>query len=153
MKRTLKYSQLTATQIRLLQEADFVRTNAYNPYSNFSVGAALLTTRDQKIFSGCNVEDVTHSALHAEINAIGNAVANGYLEFDMIAVIGNPKDDVMEDILTPCGICRQKLIEFASRSGVDTLVIMSNSTKTKIWAWNISDLLPLAFNFKALGKK
>lgn len=148
MKRGIKYDDLTPTQKGLLQEANHAKGNAYNPYSHFRVGAAVLTTRDSKMFSGCNVENAAYTGTHAEAVAIGKAISEGYREFSLIAVIGNPDGSYMEDIISPCGDCRQRIIEFANECGVDTEVIMSNTAMTKIEIWKISELLPRSFKLK-----
>lgn len=81
---------------------------AYAPYSNFHVGAALLTD-DDKIFTGCNVENRSFGATNcAERTAVFKAVSEGYTKFKAIA-IATP--DAKYPV-SPCGICRQVLTEF-----------------------------------------
>jgi cytidine deaminase len=93
---------------RLVQAAHEARARAYAPYSNYRVGAALLT-RSGGIHAGCNVENATYGAtLCAERSAISAMVAAGDRDpIACVVVSAGPKP------ATPCGICRQVLIEFA----------------------------------------
>jgi cytidine deaminase len=91
----------------LLEAARNARQNAYAPYSQFSVGAAL-DTGDGQVFLGSNVENASYGlTMCAERVAIGTAVAAGYRDFVAIAVAG--PDGV---VTSPCGACRQVLAEF-----------------------------------------
>jgi len=84
---------------------------AYVPYSDYAVGAAL-STDGGSVYTGCNVENANYSnSLHAEEVAIGRAVADGHRSFDAIAVASGAQDGV-----TPCGMCRQTLAEFCGES-------------------------------------
>ncbi len=90
----------------LIQQAIDVSQNAYNPYSQYAVGAAL-ETPSGKIYTGCNVENASYPAtICAERTALVKAVSDGEREFTRIVV-------VTPDHGTPCGVCRQMLSEFA----------------------------------------
>ena len=92
----------------LIAAAKAAREHAYAPYSAFSVGAALLCD-DGTVVSGCNVENGSYSlTICAERNAVAAAVAGGRRKYVAIAVAG-PEDGVA----SPCGACRQVLVEFA----------------------------------------
>ena len=92
---------------KLVSAAIVARKNAYAPYSNFQVGAALLTA-DQTIFTGCNVENASYGlAICAERTAICKAVSEGQQEFQAIAIATVP-------LATPCGACRQFIVEFGT---------------------------------------
>ncbi len=96
-----------ATWDKLLQAANDAATKAYAPYSDFHVGAALLTPSGE-IFAGCNVENATFGAtVCAERNAIAASVLAGQREFIGLAVLC-PADRPV----APCGVCRQVLAEF-----------------------------------------
>ncbi len=91
----------------LLSAARDVRERAYAPYSNFAVGAAL-DTGEGHVFLGCNVENASYGlTICAERCAVGAAVAAGYRDFEAIAIAG-PDGAVT----SPCGACRQVLVEF-----------------------------------------
>lgn len=93
---------------RLLRRAGETLDAAYVPYSDYRVGAALLTD-DGTVHTGCNVENANFSnSLHAEEVAVGDAVAAGHRSFQAIAVVSGARDGVR-----PCGMCRQTLNEFA----------------------------------------
>ena len=83
--------------------------DSYAPYSNYRVGAVLLTA-DGTSFSGCNVENANYSnSVHAEELALAKAVEAGHRQFVAVAVSSDRRDGV-----TPCGMCRQSLSEFCA---------------------------------------
>ncbi|HEX9121865.1 MAG TPA: cytidine deaminase [Actinomycetota bacterium] len=118
----------------LVEAAKAARANAYAPYSNFSVGAAVLA--GGRIFAGVNVENASYpQGICAERAAVFAAVAAGHRQIDAVAVAaGN------DDITPPCGGCRQVLNEF----GPDMLVV-SESAGGHRKRWRLSVLLPDAF--------
>lgn len=121
----------------LVQEAARVRENAYVPYSNFKVGAAL-RAGSGAIYSGCNVENVAYpQGTCAEAGAIAAMVAGGDTEIKEVAVIADSPEPV-----TPCGGCRQKLAEFAS---ADVKITMA-TTGGKQVTLTMAEILPGAFN-------
>lgn len=94
---------------QLLERAGLAREKAYAPYSDFKVGAALLT-KDGRVFDGCNVENASFGLCNcAERTAFFSAIAAGYTrdQFAALAVIGDSK----EGPIAPCGACRQVIIE------------------------------------------
>ena len=95
----------------LIKEAKIARERAYAPYSNFKVGAALVT-KSGKIYHGCNIENAAYTPSNCgERTAFFRAVYDGEREFDRIAVVGAP-DGQEADILTaPCGVCRQVMMD------------------------------------------
>jgi len=116
----------------LLDAAWKARDHAYAPYSKFAVGAALIAD-DGQIFTGCNVENLSFGlTICAERVAIGAAVAAGVRSFSGIAVVADTQVPV-----SPCGACRQVLVEFAV-----PLVMMANRRENLLW--KSSDLLPRA---------
>ena len=91
----------------LLSAARDVREHAYAPYSKFTVGAALDTGEGQ-VFLGCNVENASYGlTICAERSAVSAAVAAGYRNFETIAIAGPDAS-----VTSPCGACRQVLVEF-----------------------------------------
>jgi len=147
----IEYENLSEDYQRLLNEAEKVMDRAYNPYSGFSVGAALLT-KNGKIITGANVENAAYgSSICAERAAILRANAEGYREFCAIAVIAKGKDSDTTGITAPCGECRQVLNEFSQVSECDFDVILSTTKKDKIAIFKLSQLLSLPFGPKDLG--
>ena len=113
-----------------------VRQNAYAPYSNFKVGAAVRSSGGQ-IYAGCNVENVTYpEGTCAEAGAIAAMVAAGDQELSEVYVIADSPTPV-----PPCGGCRQKLAEFG---GGDVPVTLA-TTDGKEQKTTIAQLLPGAF--------
>ncbi|HUF82219.1 MAG TPA: cytidine deaminase [Burkholderiales bacterium] len=115
-----------------------VQTRAYVPYSNYRVGAALLTAGGE-IVAGCNVENATFGATCcAERTAVFAAVAAGHQEFRAVAVVTNGTAPG-----TPCGICRQVLAEFGS--DMEVLCFTPEGVEAR---YLLSELLPHAFRLK-----
>ena len=122
-------------QQQLLDQARRARERAYAPYSNFKVGAAVLTAAGE-IFSGCNIENASLGAtICAERVAILTAVAAVCRDLTALAVVADTPEPVV-----PCGLCRQVLAEFSP----DCRVIMAN-TAGRVRLANLKELLPLAF--------
>lgn len=97
----------------LIDKAHEAMKNAYSPYSDFKVGAAILT-KDGRIFTGCNVENASYGAtICAERCAATKAVSEGAIEFVAIAIVSSSNK-----FTYPCGICRQFLAEFFTKDGV-----------------------------------
>lgn len=126
---------------KLLQEAQAVRERAYVPHSGFKVGAALLT-KSGRIITGCNFENASLGAtICAERAAVGSALSSGEREWVALAVIADYPEPV-----TPCGICRQVLAEFAP----DMPVIMANLQGERT-TMTVRELLPGIFELPAAG--
>ncbi len=126
---------------QLIHKAQEARECAYAPYSNYRVGAALLTTSG-KIFTGCNVESAAYpTSMCAERVAVFKAVSEGEREFSAIAVVTSNGG-------TPCGACRQVLAEF----GLDTRVLVADTSGKLKQEATLAELLPGAFTPKDLGK-
>jgi cytidine deaminase len=124
---------------------------AYNPYSNFFVGAALRAGNGE-IVTGSNFENASYSAtICAERSAIVRAAAMGHTVFGRIAVIGRGAKAPTTEVISPCGVCRQMLFESAQISRMNIEVIMSSSEMKKIVIGTISELLPLGFGPANLG--
>jgi len=125
---------------KLVQEAKKARGNAYAPYSKFKVGAALLSKKD-KVYTGANVENSSYGlSMCAERVALFGAVSSGEKEFSKLAIVANTKKPI-----TPCGACRQILLEFC-----DDLEIISATIKGKMKRYTLKELYP--FPFKASWK-
>ncbi len=122
-------------QKELIEIAIRARENASAPYSNFKVGAAL-ETADGKVFTGCNIENASYGlTVCAERVAIWKAVSEGEKDFTQIVVVADT-----DELVTPCGACRQIIWEFCGDSPV-TLVNLKNQNETL----SMRELMPRAF--------
>ena len=124
----------------LVQAARKALENAYSPYSDYKVGAALLTEQG-KMFTGCNVENGSYGASNcAERTAVFKAVSEGERRFTAIAIAS-------EDTETPpfpCGICRQVISEFCPP---ETPVLIYDGSGS-VYNAELGELIPYAFDFK-----
>ena len=124
----------------LIESARQVREKAYAPFSNFRVGAAVLT-KDGKIYTGCNIESASYGlTVCAERVAIWKAVSEGESEFTNVAVVADT-----EELTPPCGVCRQIIWEFCG----DVPVTFAN-LKGNVETVQMKELLPRAFDTKFL---
>lgn len=122
----------------LFEAAKAARDNAYAPYSNFKVGAAIRATSGQ-VFSGCNVENAAYpEGTCAEAGAIAAMVLAGETRIGEVMVIGDAA------LCTPCGGCRQKLKEF---SGPDVTVHIAGLGGVK-QSFTVAELLPAGFELE-----
>ena len=125
----------------LIAQAKDARRWAHAPYSNFSVGAALLSS-DGRVFTGCNVENSTYGlSMCAERVAIFKAISEGAHEISSVALVTDH-----EHIAPPCGCCRQMIWEFASDKTEVILANLAGDVRT----YRIRDLLPEAFDARYL---
>jgi cytidine deaminase len=124
----------------LAKAAEQTKVKAHAPFSNFRVGAALLT-KDNQIYTGCNIENSSYGlTICAERVAIFKAISEGASRFKAIAIVS---DDL--GFTSPCGACRQVLSDLAGN--ID--FVMMNS-KGKIKVIKLAALLPFAFSGKVI---
>jgi len=124
---------------KLIESAQAARGQAYAPYSQYAVGAALLTENDQ-VFTGCNVENAVYPATCcAERVAVFKAVSEGHRRFRAIVV-------ATENGGSPCGICRQVLREFAPN-----MVVLIVDAEGVVRQTSAIELLPDSFGPEDLG--
>ncbi len=129
------------TDNQLIASAATARERAYAPYSQFKVGAAL-KAKSGRVYTGCNVENAAYGpSMCAERTAVFKAVSEGEREFEAIAV-------VTENGASPCGSCRQVMMEFAP----DMLVIIAD-TQGRARSTTVRDLLPDGFTPEHLPRR
>ena len=122
----------------LIEKARAARELSYSPYSEFKVGAALLT-KDGQVFLGANIENSSYPlCICAERNALYNAMMHGYKKGDFISLALSADTDKP---CSPCGACRQVISELFPS---DAPIYLSN-LKGEIQETNIEELLPFAF--------
>lgn len=122
------------TYKELVEKAYEAMSFSYSPYSNFKVGAALLTASDE-VYTGCNVENASFGATNcAERTAIFKAISEGVKDFKAIAIVSSSRD-----LTYPCGICRQVIVEFSK----DIDIILAKDYDYEVF--KIEELLPKSF--------
>ena len=130
---------------RLIEAARTVRGCAWARYSRFKVGAAILTYRGQEIFSGVNVEGVDYDVTHAEESAFSAYVASGTIVAPvMIVAVGGHELDAGK-VISPCGKCRQKIIEWVLRRDQSDIDVIVADRDGQLKLCSIRELLPLSF--------
>lgn len=135
------------TDKELVLKAVEAMRNSYSPYSNFKVGAALLTESD-KVYTGCNIENVAFGpSICAERVAFFKAISENEKNFLKIAVVGG-KDGIISSSTPPCGVCRQVMREFCN-DDFEILIVRENENYDKVL---LKDLLPNSFKPEILSK-
>ena len=135
---------------QLIENAIEARKMAYTPYSNYKVGAALLSS-DGKIIKGCNIENAAYGPTNcAERTAFFKAVSEGVKEFSAIAIVGGLENetDLFSGYAFPCGVCRQVMREFCDSEF--EIVVARSTDDYKVYT--LGELLPESFgpdNLKA----
>ena len=126
----------------LFDKAIRVMGHAYTPYSKFKVGASILAA-DNQYYVGCNVENAAYpQGQCAEAGAIASMVAGGSLLISQVLVLADSNQ-----LITPCGGCRQKLSEFSNNK---TIIFLANLSGVKK-ELRLMDLLPGAFDTSFLS--
>ena len=132
----------------LITAADEARSRSYAPYSNYAVGAALLTG-DGRIITGCNMENAAFGpGICAERCAVYKAVSEGCRDFTAIAVAGSPVGEPISQFASPCGVCRQVMREFTDPA--DFIVIVAGPDG-RYKVNTLEELLPDSFGPDNLG--
>lgn len=120
---------------------------AYTPYSNFKVGATLLT-KDGKIYTGCNIENAAYGPSNcAERTAFFKAVSEGEREFAAICIVGG-MNGILTDYTAPCGVCRQVMMEFCNAEKFQ-IILAVDTEHYKVFY--LKDLFPMGFGPENLG--
>lgn len=128
----------------LISKALEAREKAYAPYSNYLVGAALITGSG-KFYTGCNIENASYGATNcAERTTVFKAVSDGEKLITAIAIVGGPRGekDNLSSYAFPCGVCRQVLREF---SDPDKLMVYVARSQEDYKEYTLSELLPDSF--------
>ena len=130
----------------LIDLAIEARKAAYTPYSNFKVGAALLS-KEGEVYKGCNIENAAYNPTNcAERTAFFKAVSEGVTEFETIAIVGGYDQEELK-FCPPCGVCRQVMMEFCKSDKFRVLLL---DEKGEIKSYLLKELLPFGFGPKNL---
>lgn len=127
--------------VTLIEKALKAREFSYSPYSNYMVGAAVLTA-DGEIYTGCNIENAAYGPTNCgERTAIFKAVSEGKREFRAIAIVGGKRGGA-GDYAAPCGVCRQVMMEFCKPEEMQ-VIVAKNKEEYKLFT--LAQLLPEGF--------
>ena len=121
---------------------------SYTPYSGFKVGAALLA-KNGSVYTGCNIENAAYTPTNcAERTAFFKAVSEGVKEFDAICIVGG-KDGVLTEYASPCGVCRQVMMEFCEPEQFKIILAIS---REEYRIYTLKELLPEGFGPARLAR-
>jgi len=142
-----QFSELSELDLSLIQQAKTALNDSYSPYSNFKVAAVLLLENGATV-SGTNQENAAYPAgICAEGTALGVASSlHAGVPIKKIAITVKSGHQLVKTPVAPCGICRQKLLEYEQRFGQDIEVILTGQTELTYRLKSIKDLLPLYFS-------
>ena len=145
----VKCEELNADMIRrVIDRAIEGMSYAYTPYSGFRVGAALLT-ESGKIYTGCNIENAAYTPTNcAERTAFFKAVSEGERHFAAICIVGG-KDGKLADYTSPCGVCRQVMMEFCEPEQFKIILAIS---REEYRIYTLKELLPEGFGPARLAR-
>lgn len=128
------------SDLELISKAIEAKQNAYVPYSNFKVGAALLG-KSGKVYTGCNVECSSYGiSLCAERTALVKAISEGEREFEAIAIVGGKNEELI--YTPPCGACRQFLFDFGN---FKVILGYKENEEINFKTYTLKELLPEGF--------
>lgn len=128
------------THDALIQKAEEARARSYAPYSDFSVGAALLCA-DGSIYTGANIENASFTpTVCAERVAFFSAIHDGHRDFVAIAIVGGKRGLATDKSCPPCGVCRQVMSEFCKG---DFQIILAGEKEPLVLT--LDELMPLRF--------
>lgn len=134
----------------LIKEALKARSFAYTPYSGFQVGAALLC-KDGTVYLGCNIENIAFSPTNcAERTAFFKAVSEGKREFEAIAIVGGPAGSEPDSTCSPCGVCRQVMLEFCDP---ESFRVIMGKADLSYEERTLAELTPMGFSGEGVSKK
>lgn len=141
----MAYDDLDPSDRDLVAAARAACDTAYAPYSGVRVGAALLTGGGV-VITGSNVENAAYgSTICAERMAVGRANAEGARDFQAVAVAATGDALPADQVITPCGSCRQVLHEMAEVTGTRTRILMTTPGTDRVTIASLEELLPLPF--------
>lgn len=139
--KKIKFQELSSDYQQLIKAAEEAQAQSYSPYSQIKVGAAILT-QNKEIIKGANMENASFPlSICAEAAVLAQANNQGISNLQALALTSS-----LQKMISPCGACRQILVEFWQRTGFDFEIIMSDHKKEEVVIARVSELLPLAFS-------
>lgn len=147
------HNELTEEQKKVVEAAKNATLRSYTPYSHYNVGAAALLTNGE-IVAGSNQENAAYpSGICAERTTLFYAGSQYPNEgVTKLAIIARSNGEITTDVCTPCGACRQVILETEYRAGKPIELLLCGRDKVYVME-GIRQLLPLAFDFDSLNKQ
>jgi cytidine deaminase len=147
LKMYANTSELPDDELQLLTQARLALENAYAPYSQFKVGAAILLANG-KVLTGSNQENASFPACICAEGTAFSAASSVYPNVAIIkmAVTVKSARRVIDTPVAPCGICRQRILEYENRFGQPIIIIMAGEKGQVYSVATVKDLLPLNFS-------
>ena len=152
MHEIRKLTDLASEDSNLIHVARAACNHAYAPYSNFRVGASAQLAGGA-VRSGSNLENASYGlSICAEVSLLATINSMGETDLiEKIAIACAPLHSTGDNFITPCGRCRQLLIELVSRIGHDIPIFMSSLDGSSVLAISCHELLPFSFSEQILG--
>ena len=143
--------ELPEAVVQLMKSAGEARDKSYSPYSNFSVGAAILLENDE-VITGSNQENASYpSGLCAERTAIFYAGAQfPGVKIVRMAIVAGSREKLSDQPIPPCGACRQSIAEYEIRQESPIEIFFMAETGKVIRSHSLVNILPLVFDKSAL---
>jgi len=143
--------ELSAWQKNLVEKSVEAQSSSYSPYSHFKVGAAILLDNDSVVL-GSNQENAAYpSGLCAERVAIFSCGAiHPNKKIKAIAISASTDKFDLNELLAPCGACRQSMLEYEHKQGEEIIVLLKGVDSLVVEFSSVRDLLPIPFNCDAL---
>lgn len=147
--RSLSNTGLDEETTKLLQEAEKACERAYAPYSKFKVGAAVML-KDGTIVCGSNVENASYSLTNCAERVVCQFVKTNYpnQEMKIIAIVGSGNVDISGGMFSPCGACRQVILELELEQKSPVKVLLKQPNNEVLEFSSVQELLPLGFGIK-----
>jgi len=142
--KIIPFKKLSKDDQNLINEAEKIIQNAYDPYSQFYVSCTILTTKGN-IYKGVNINTCAYGGICAERAALSSMVSCGEYGIKKIVIISKSDHFKVKIHSGPCGICRQILWEFAELYKTNFEILVSDSDKKKVMISTIEELHPKGF--------
>lgn len=145
------FGELSDWQEMLVKKSVEAQASSYSPYSNFKVGTAILLENDE-IVLGSNQENAAYpSGLCAERVAVfSSTVLHPNIKIKAIAISASTEKFDLNELLAPCGACRQVMLEYEHKQGEEIKVLLKGIGSQVVEFSSVKDLLPIPFNCDAL---
>lgn len=144
--QTVTYSELSRKEKELVDRAEKALKYSYDPYHTKTIVSASVRTERGKIFTGGSFANHSSTSnICAERSVISVAISQGEKNISEMAIIGYTPGIAKEAPFTPCGVCRQSILELTRITGKDVVIYCCSQDKQKIIKTSIFELLPYPY--------